>query len=107
MCIKHNKRPPKVIIGKATWVDIPCITITRKSLGLHQKGETHHEAMKSERDLVANTKKIVESVAELTSVNKQARIAAFRSLYWLAKREIPHTSNYEPLMELCKYKAIN
>ena len=36
-----------------------------------------------------------------------ALIGAMKSLYWLAKQEIPHTTNYVPLMELVRNMGVD
>ena len=35
LCRKHVRRPQKAVVGKTTWVDVPCVTMTQKSLTRH------------------------------------------------------------------------
>ena len=32
LCRKHTRHPPKAVVGKTTWVDVPCVTMTQQSL---------------------------------------------------------------------------
>ena len=41
LCQKQSRRPKKVAVGKAIWVDLPCTTITRQSLVRHSQNECH------------------------------------------------------------------
>ena len=50
-CRKHSRRPKKVA---ATWVDLPCSTLTRQSLVRHTHSECHVIATKMEAMLVSS-----------------------------------------------------
>ena len=39
---------------------------------------------------------------QVVSAEKKAFIGALKCMYWLNKREIAHTTNFSPLLELCK-----
>ena len=45
---KHNRRPGKVPVGKAIWVDLPCKNRTRQSLVNHTKSASHQLAVRIE-----------------------------------------------------------
>ena len=108
-CRKHSRRPKKVGVGKATWIDLPCTTITRQSLVRHGKSECHIAATKMEVNL-ASAKKCsgIERVFDqVVSVEKKAFIGALKCMYWLNKREIAHTTNFSPLLELCKSLGVS
>lgn len=106
LCIQHQKRPKRAAIGKAVWVDVPCTWVTRDSLVRHQKSETHKEACSCEAIRKKPEQTVEMRVQTMGSLYRQARVVAFRNLYWLMKHEMPHTSTYKPLLELCKCKYI-
>ncbi|XP_060558657.1 E3 SUMO-protein ligase KIAA1586-like [Ruditapes philippinarum] len=84
----------------------PCTWIVRKAITRHQTSDAHKEAAAFEANRSA-PKTIHGVVEEMTSLQLQARVAAFRNLYWLIKQEMPHTSNYLALMQLCKEQGVN
>ncbi|KAH3806607.1 hypothetical protein DPMN_134930 [Dreissena polymorpha] len=92
-CIRHKCRPARSAIGSAPWVDVPCTWIARDSLIRHQRTETHSHL--APRNLVGQ-------LEEMGSLQKSARIAAYKNLYWLMKQDVPHTTNYLPLNDLGK-----
>ncbi|XP_060580037.1 zinc finger protein 862-like [Ruditapes philippinarum] len=106
LCIRHQRRPKRAAVGQATWVDQPCTWIVRKAITRHQTSDSHKEAAAFEANRSA-PKTMHGVVEEMTSLQLQARVAAFRNLYWLIKQEMPHTSNYLPLMQLCKEQGVN
>ena len=108
-CRKHSRRPKKVGVGKATWIDLPCTTITRQSLVRHSKSECHVTATKMEVDL-ASAKKcggIERAFDQVVSAEKKAFIGALKCMYWLNKSEIAHTTNFSPLLDLCKSLGVS
>jgi hypothetical protein len=103
LCIRHQKRPKKVKIGKAAWVDIPCTWLTKDSVTRHSKSAAHIEAAAFEACRTKPAQSIQSSTEKVSSINLQAKVAAFKCLYWLMKNEIPHTTKYKTLLDLCKY----
>lgn len=101
LCIRHQRRPQRSSVGSATWIDVPCTWLVRGALNRHQKSVTYQEAMAFESNRLA-PKNLDGVREEMTSLQKTARQAAFRNIYWLMEREIPHTTNYVPLNELGK-----
>ena len=104
LCRKHSRRPKKVAVGKAIWVDLPCVTVTQQSLKRHEASQSHADARKLEAQLCLSRKDggIEQAFATVESAERKAMIAAMKCLYWLCKQEIPHTTNYMPLLELAK-----
>ena len=104
LCRKHSRRPKKTAVGKATWVDSPCITITRQSLVRHSQSECHVTATKMEAALVSSKKDggIKKAFDRVVSAERRAFIGGLKCMYFLNKREIVHTTNFLPLIELCK-----
>jgi len=75
--------------------------MARDSLNRHQRTETHSQAKLLEANRLA-PRNLVGQLEEMGSLQKSARIAAFKNLYWLMKQEVPHTTNYLPLNDLGK-----
>ena len=48
---KHCRRPKKAVVGRALWVDMPCLTVTRQSLIKHGASDAHTDAVKLEMHL--------------------------------------------------------
>lgn len=89
---------------KATWVDLPCTTITRQSLVRHSQSECHVTATKMEAALVSSRKDggIEKAFDRVVSAERRAFIGGLKCMYFLNKREIAHTTNFLPLIELSK-----
>ena len=85
-CRKHSRRPKKVGVGKATWIDLLCTTITRQSLVRHCKSECHITATKMEVDLASAKKRgsIEKAFDQVVSAEKEA-IYRSTQVYVLAK----------------------
>ena len=104
LCRKHNGRPQKAVVGKTTWVDVPCVTMTQNSLKRHGMSLSHSEAKKLEAQLCISARDggLQQSFTVVESAERKAMKAAMKCLYWLAKQEIPHTTNFVGLLELAK-----
>ena len=100
LCRKFSRRPHKVPIGRAVWVDMACQTLTRQSLKNHESSESHRDAMRLEAQL--SSPSIAQAFAVLESAERKAMIGAFKCMYWLCKQEIPHTTNFTSLLQLGK-----
>ena len=101
LCRKHNRRPQKAVVGKTTWVDVPCV-MTQRSLRRHNTSLSHLEAKKLEAQLCSSRKDggLQQAFTIVESAERNAMKAAMRCLYWLAKQEIPHTTTFVELLEL-------
>ena len=90
--------------GSLIWTSKPCITVTLESISKHAKSDAHKEAeqLEAQRILSGNGQGLVQAVAAQASMEKTALIGAFRSLYWLASEEIPHTTKYSSLLGYAK-----
>ncbi|CAG2186740.1 unnamed protein product [Mytilus edulis] len=102
LCTKHQRRPKKCVPGKAAWVDLPCSWMVRESILRHGRSETHKEAVAFEGARVLANTSLATAVEKEVTLNEMAMESAMKCLYWLCKRELPHTTNYVPLMNLCK-----
>lgn len=103
LCTKHQRRPKKCVPGKAAWVDLPCSWMVRESILRHGRSETHKEAVAFEGARVLANTSLATAVEKEVTLNEMAMESAMKCLYWLCKRELPHTTNYVPLMNLCKF----
>ena len=104
LCRKHNQRPQKAVVGKTTWVDVPCVTLTQNSLRRHDASLSHLDAKKLEAQLCSSKVDggIEQAFAVVESAERKAMKAAMKCLYWLAKQEIPHTTDFVGLLELAQ-----
>ena len=104
VCRKHARRPRKSFVGKAVWNDVPCRTITRQALVKHGQSESHIDALKLEAALSSSRVDggIDMAFERVASAERKAMLGALRCMYFLTKREIPHTTNFRPLCELAK-----
>ena len=89
LCRKQNRQPKKVLVGRAVWVDLPCMTITRQSLVRHSQSECHVSARKMEADLVSSTKHggIERALERVVSAERRAFIGGLKCVYFLNKRD--------------------
>ena len=103
LCRKHNRRPHKVALGKASWVDIPCKTFTKQSVKNHAKSDSHKDAVTLEAQLCSSVSgDIRQLLAAVQSAEKKAMIGAMKCMYWLCKQEIAHTTKFSDLLDLAK-----
>ena len=104
LCRKHSRRPKKVPVGKASWVDVPCVTLQQSSLKRHEASQSHNEAKALEVQLCISRDVggIEQAFHTVESAERKAMISAMKCLYFLCKNEIPHTTNFVSLLELAK-----
>lgn len=104
LCRKFSRRPQKCVPGKAAWVDIPCKTIRRSALVAHKESRSHCEAVQMEVALQASGRDggIERALDSVVTAQRRAFIAALKCMYFLNKKEIPHTTNFVPLLDLAK-----
>ena len=102
LCRKHSRQPQKAVVGKTTWVDIPCVTIMQNSLRRHAASLSHQEAKELEAQLCLSARDggLRQAFTAVESAERRAMKSAMKCLYWSAKLEIPHTTNFAGLIEL-------
>ena len=102
LCRKHNHYPRKV--RKAIWVDLQCNNLTRQSLVNHAKSVSHQLAIRMEADFRSSRRDggITMALDKVVSAERKAFIGALKCMYFLTKREIAHSTNFGPLLELAK-----
>lgn len=100
LCRKYDKRP----FDKPVWNEEPCKRIRLESVRKHETSYSH-------RDSVALEALSNEAASPLEAlqapVSRGAMQKAFASLYYLCKRRIAHTTNYEPLLDLLTFLGLN
>lgn len=70
----------------------------------HSQSECHVTAKKIEADLVSSRKHggIKKAFDQVVSAERRAFIGGLKYMHFLSKREIAHTTNFVPLVDLCK-----
>ena len=106
LCRKHSHRPKSAGVGKAPWVDVACKSLTQQSVVKHSKSEVHLSAVRMEADLSSSRRDggIAMAMQQVVSAQRKAFIGALKCLN---KREIAHTTNFVPLLELSKSLGVS
>ena len=100
LCRKHSKRPTKSALGKATWVDVPCVTLNREAVLRHSRSQSHQDAVTAETNLGMGFMEL--AYKEAISVEWKSISGILKCLNWLCKEEVAHTTKFESLLELGK-----
>ena len=92
----------KAVVGKTIWVAVPCVTMTQQSLRRHDTSSSHLDAKKLKAQLCLSRRDggLQQAFTAVENTEPTAIKAAMKYLYWLAKQEIPCTTNYVGLLEL-------
>ncbi|XP_006813061.1 zinc finger protein 862-like [Saccoglossus kowalevskii] len=93
LCQKFNKRP----FDRDTWNVTACKRIRLSSIKDHEQISAHRDAVK--REMTSATSQNIGEVIQ-PEVKKDAITSAFKVMHFLAKRRIPHTTNFEPVLNL-------
>ena len=99
LCKKHDKRP----FNRGIWNTKPCKRIRLQSITAHEQCAAHRDSVSLEA-LSAHG-----SIASAVNppIPSQGMEQAFSCLYFLCKHRIPHTTNYEPLLDLAGLLGID
>ena len=100
LCRKHSHHPPKVVLGKTTWVDVPCVTVTQQRLRRHVISSSRLDAKNLEAQLCLTRRSLQQAFTAVESAERKVMKAAMKCLYWFEKQEIPHITNNVGLLEL-------
>lgn len=93
LCIKCNKRP----FEKPVWNEEICKRIRLESVRKHEACQSHRDTV----FLEANSKVAMSPLEQVQCpVSRSAMRHAFASMYFLCKHRIPHTTNFEPFLDL-------
>ena len=96
LCQKYNKR----LFNCDTWNTVPCTRLRLQSIKRHESSLAHKDSLKIEAasSTVATLVSVVNPVTPAKGMEQ-----AFTCLYFLTKRQIAHTTNYEALLDLVGY----
>ena len=81
LCRKHTRCPPKAVVGKTIWVDVPCVTMTQQSLRRHDTSSSHLDAKKLEAQLCLSRRDggLQQAFTAVESAERKAMKAAMKS----------------------------
>ena len=104
LCTKHGRRPKRVALGKAVWVDIPCVSVRLDVVQKHAASEIHREAIRIEMALAGKgTQRLIQPDANpVTSAEKKAFIGYLKCMYWCTKEEIAQSTKFPSVVKLAK-----
>ena len=79
-----------------------CTTLCGDVLARHEASTMHKEALEQERacQIVKARGGIREAMQGQVVLQRKAVVGAMKCHYWLCKQEMPHTTNYQPLLSL-------
>ena len=99
LCKKYNQHS----FGHDIWNKTPCRRLRLQSITSHENSSVHKESVRLELGLRS------QNIADITNpvVPKKGIEQAFASLYFLAKQRIPHTTNFEPLLEFLEVLGLH
>ena len=99
LCQKWQTRLP----GRGNvWITAPCVVLRRDSILEHVCSKSHSTAATAEQEAIRAKPKggIAQAFEQVRTTQKNALVGALKCMYWLAKREIAHTTNFESLIQL-------
>ena len=101
-CQKHDKQP----FGRTTWNKTPCVRIRMNSVSDHENTVAHKDAVRLE--IAASlSKNIAQELTKPTDISQDGMVQAFKCLYFLAKNNIAHTTNFPKLLDLEKHLGVD
>ncbi|XP_056450419.1 SCAN domain-containing protein 3-like isoform X3 [Gadus chalcogrammus] len=97
ICKRHNQQQQN---GEFIWSKIPCTSLRVDKVGDHAKSQQHVRAQAKENNRIAAEVNggIRQAMANTVSLNREAVKAALKVVYHLAKKEIPHHTNFKDLV---------
>ena len=102
LCSLCQKWKRQVRNRNGTWITVPCTSLRRDSILEHVRSNSHNDAVKAESDAVQARLRggIAQAFDSVHAVQRKALIGGLKCMYWLAKHEIAHTTNFESLLQL-------
>ena len=85
--------------GLIAWAGGGFKTLRLDKVKEHEKGSKHLDALKLQADL-ERSKTMSDQLVEMQSNEVKTIAYALKAIYWLIKRSIAHTTNFESLIEL-------
>ena len=99
-CVRNGKR---CLPGRGNvCITTPCVVLRRDSIVDHVRSKSHNAAVVAEQEAVQAKLRggIVQAFEQVCTTQKNALVGALKCMYWLAKHEIAHTTNFESLIQL-------
>ena len=98
-CRKYNQHS----FGHDIWNQTPCRRLRLQSIVSHENSSAHMESVRLELRFQS------QNIAHLTNpvIPRRGIEQAFASLYFLAKQRIPHTTNFEPLLDFLELLGVS
>lgn len=81
------------------WNTTGCKRIRLESIKDHEQTNEHSNSVSRKMQAEASFH-VHEMLTKPKEISHDSMVKAFQCLYWLAKRNIPHTTNFEPLLDL-------
>ncbi|KAJ8050239.1 hypothetical protein HOLleu_03362 [Holothuria leucospilota] len=81
------------------WNRTGCKRVRLESIKVHEQTNEHCNSM-SLKVQVEASHHVREMLTKPKEISRNSMVKAFQCLYWLAKRNIPHSTNFEPLLDL-------
>lgn len=99
LCTKYDKLPRN---GTGKWVTSGATSFRHDKLMLHERSRSHRDAKRArvEESRAQATGGIRAALEEAASHERRAVIGALKCMYYLAKNELPHTTNFSGLISL-------
>ena len=82
-----------------------CRRFKLQSIVSHENSAAHRDSVKLE--LVATVTPDITEAVHLSEVPSRGMERAFSCLYFLAKQKIPHTTNFEPLLDFLELLGLD
>jgi hypothetical protein len=100
LCQKYKKLP----FNRTTWNTTPCTRLRQVSITEHEATDSHTDAQKRDQET-----RVLQDIREAADpeVSASAMEKAFASLYFLVKRRVAHSTNYEPLLDLLTFLGLD
>ncbi|XP_067648851.1 zinc finger protein 862-like [Haliotis asinina] len=84
--------------GSMVWTQAGCQTVRLDKITLHENSQMHQEAVTLENDDAMSIHDIFHSYSEQET---SSLVDAQKVLFFLIKHNLPHTTSFGPLIELC------
>lgn len=101
LCQKHKSTARN---GSTKWCSEPCMYMRVDSIHRHAKSQQHAGSVAKEHALLQSGDIgciLSSETRKQISRNREAVVGALRSLYFLVKHSLPHTTLFGPFLDFC------
>ena len=104
LCRKYNNSIQSSYGQHDVWNTIPCTRLRLQSITGHENSSGHRQSVKLELSVRSS-----QNIASIVNpvVPKRGIEQAFACLYFLTKQRIPHTTNFEPLLDFFEFMGLH